>query len=97
MKSTWAEPNWRKAPALLRRSDGTLDGAVSADGRIAGCYIHRLFDGARQRAHWMGLLSAASDGMDQAGRIQTGLDQLAAALRECLDIEAILKIAQKGF
>lgn len=85
------------ARPLLRRSDGTLDGAVSADGRIAGCYIHRLFDGARQRAHWMGLLSAASDGMDQAGRIQTGLDQLAAALRECLDIEAILKIAQKGF
>ena len=85
------------ARPLLRRSDGTLDGAVSADGRIAGCYIHRLFDGARQRAHWMGLLGAASDGMDQAGRIQTGLDQLAAALRECLDIEAILKIAQNGF
>src|SRR3546814_14289613 len=38
---------------LLRMSDGRDDGAISADGRIAGCYIHGFFHSTAQRAAWL--------------------------------------------
>jgi adenosylcobyric acid synthase len=78
---------------LLRLSNGAFDGAVSKDGHVAGCYIHRLFDHGAQRAHWLSLLGAQSDGTDQDARVETALDALAASLKECLDIEGILEIA----
>ena len=43
---------------LLRLADSTHDGVVSADGRIAGCYIHRLFDHPAQRSAWLARLGA---------------------------------------
>ncbi|MDR1908796.1 MAG: cobyric acid synthase CobQ, partial [Spirochaetaceae bacterium] len=78
---------------LLRLSTGALDGAVSQDGRIAGCYVHRLFDDPRQRARWLSLLGAVSDGIDQTARVEAALDAVAAALAACLDIEGILSVA----
>ena len=38
---------------LLKLANGQLDGAVSADGRVAGCYIHGLLADDRQRRHWL--------------------------------------------
>jgi adenosylcobyric acid synthase len=81
------------ARPLLRLADGTTDGAVSPDGRVAGCYVHRLFDHPAQRARWLAALGAASDGIDQALRVDRALDEIAAALAQALDVEAILQIA----
>jgi adenosylcobyric acid synthase len=49
---------------LLHHDDGAAAGAVSADGRIAGAYVHGLFDHAEARATLLGELGAASDGAD---------------------------------
>ena len=38
---------------LLKLANGQVDGAVSADGRVAGCYIHGLLADDRQRQHWL--------------------------------------------
>ena len=38
------------AGRLLRLEDGRIDGAISADGRVAGTYVHGLFADDRQRA-----------------------------------------------
>jgi adenosylcobyric acid synthase len=81
------------AAPFLQLSNGGMDGAVSQDGRIAGCYVHRLFDDPRQRAHWLAMLGAASDGIDQTARVEAALDAVAAALAGCLDIDGILRIA----
>jgi len=81
------------AEPLLRFSDGVLDGAVRRDGRVAGCYVHRLFDDPRQRARWLSMLGAASDGVDQTVRVEEALDAVAATLDACLDIEGILSVA----
>jgi adenosylcobyric acid synthase len=78
---------------FLRLSDGSLDGAVSADGHIAGCYVHRLFDDPRQRTLRLSMLGAASDGIDQTTRVEAALTAVAETLARCLDIESILNIA----
>ncbi len=74
---------------LLRFADGSMDGAVSADGRVAGCYVHGLFDRPEQRAAWFG----TSDGIDQAHRVDAALDELAGELASHVDIDALLTIA----
>ena len=39
-------------------ADGTAEGAVSANGRVIGTYIHGLFADDRQRAAWLARLGA---------------------------------------
>jgi adenosylcobyric acid synthase len=84
------------AAPFLQLSGGHFDGAVSRDGLVAGCYVHRLFDDPRQRALWLTRLGAASDGIDQTARVEAALDAVAAALAGSLDIEGILAIANEG-
>jgi len=81
---------------LLRLASGEDDGAVSADGRIAGCYIHRLFDHPAQRGAWLTRLGAQSDGIAQGQRVDQALDSLAASLEEHVDIDQLLSIAGHG-
>ena len=81
-------------PPLLRLADGSFDGATSADGRIAGCYVHGLFDNPAQRGAWLARLGAASDGVDQWQRVDEALDALAAALEQHVDVKTLLKIAR---
>ncbi|WP_430386844.1 cobyric acid synthase [Blastomonas fulva] len=78
---------------LLRLADGVEDGVISADGRIAGCYIHRLFDHPAQRGAWLARLGAASDGVAQEHRVDQALDALAASLEDYVDIDRLLEIA----
>lgn len=78
---------------LLRLINGTTDGAVSANGRIAGCYIHGLFDDPAQRAAWLKRIGVASDGVAQSVRVDAALDALALALEAHVDIERLQAIA----
>ena len=72
---------------------GGVDGAVSADGRVAGCYLHGLLHGGDARAAILAPLGAASDGVNQGVRVEAALDELAAVLARALDIDAIARIA----
>jgi adenosylcobyric acid synthase len=81
---------------LLRFADGRADGAVSPDGRIAGCYVHGLFDAPEQRVAWLGRLGVASDGHHRAVVVDAALDELAAALEESVSVDALLRIAQNA-
>jgi len=77
---------------LLRFADGAVDGAIA--GGIAGCYVHGLFDDPSQRAAWLARLGVGSDGVDQRARVDAALDELAAALAEIVDVDALLAIAE---
>jgi adenosylcobyric acid synthase len=46
------------ARPFAKLADGSPEGAMSADGRIAGTYIHGLFADDRQRAAWLARLEA---------------------------------------
>jgi adenosylcobyric acid synthase len=46
------------ARPLLHFSDGSPEGAISADGRVAGCYVHGLFASDAFRAAWLAALGS---------------------------------------
>ncbi|MFV3077136.1 cobyric acid synthase [Niveispirillum fermenti] len=77
---------------LLRLADGRPEGAVSADGRIAGCYIHGLFAADSFRRHFLaghGVTSALSYGQ----AVEAALDACAAAVETHLDLDGLLSVA----
>jgi adenosylcobyric acid synthase len=86
------------AGPALERPFLTLDGegqhgAVSADGRIQGAYVHGLFAAGGFRRAWLGRLGVRSDGLDHDARVDAALDEIAGQLEACLDIPAIRRIA----
>jgi adenosylcobyric acid synthase len=79
----------------LLEIDGRPEGAISADGRVMGCYVHGLFaaDGFR-RAFLTRLGKEIRGGLNHEQTIEQALDGLAAHLEHCLDIDALLRLAQ---
>jgi adenosylcobyric acid synthase len=82
------------ARPLLRLADGAEDGMEA--GRVAGCYVHGLFDDPASRAHWLARIGAASAGGARADVIDTALDAIAGKLEQVLDIERLLTIAKEA-
>ena len=81
------------ARPLLLFEDGGGDGAISPDGRTAGCYVHGLFDVGPARQALLAELGATSAGADQAGAVDAALDEIASALEQAFDIPALAAIA----
>lgn len=75
---------------LLRMADGRDEGAVSADGRVSGCYIHGLFNLAAQRRGW---IDGPSNGVDQHAAVDAALDALASSLEQHIAVDRLLAIA----
>ena len=80
-------------PALSRPllSSG---GAISADGRIAGCYAHGLFGAASARSAFLAQFGASARTNDHSDVVDAALDEIAATLAQCFDVEALLSIAE---
>jgi adenosylcobyric acid synthase len=78
---------------MLRLADGA-DGAVAADGRVAGCYLHGLFaSDPFRRAFLMGLGVRSGD-FSYAQQIEATLDALADHLEAHLDLSRLLAAAR---
>ncbi|MEQ9329346.1 MAG: cobyric acid synthase [Rhodospirillales bacterium] len=80
---------------VLELDDGRTDGAASADGLVAGCYLHGLFASDGFRAAYLGGLDPAirTDGRYEAG-VEETLDNLARHLEESLDLDALIAAAR---
>jgi adenosylcobyric acid synthase len=78
---------------FLRFSDCSTDGAISADGRVAGCYVHGLFGVTAARAALVSAIGATPSHDDHAARVDGALDEIASVLESCLDISALAAIA----
>ncbi|NOZ41562.1 MAG: cobyric acid synthase [Alphaproteobacteria bacterium] len=71
------------------------DGAISADGRVMGCYLHGLFADDDFRSAFLGdFHQRPGSGINYDGEVQRALDQLADHLESHLDLEAILAAAR---
>lgn len=82
------------ARPVARMADGRSDGAISADGRIAGSYVHGLLDLAGQRAAWLARIGGTGRGIDQHAAVDRALDEIAALLEIHLDIDALVAVSQ---
>ncbi len=74
---------------------GRPDGAISPDGRIAGCYLHGLFAADRFRRAYLAALGAAPSDVAYSAGVERALDALADHVERSLDLDAILEIARR--
>jgi adenosylcobyric acid synthase len=79
---------------LIQLEDGRSDGAISANGRIAGTYLHGFFAGDAHRAAWLGRLGAPASPLAYEELVEQTLDALAAHLEAHLDVEKLLSLAR---
>ena len=77
--------------------NGRPDGAVSADGKVMGCYLHGLFASDAFRTALLEHLGCrATSGIAYERRIESTLDALADHLESSLDIDAILQMSAQS-
>ena len=71
------------------------DGAMSADGRILGCYLHGLFAGDSFRHAFLSRLKAREkSGLVYEQGVEQALNDLAAHLEQHADLDQILAMAK---
>jgi adenosylcobyric acid synthase len=76
------------------RIDGAAEGAISADGRVTGSYLHGMFADDAFRAAFLSGLGVAASGRSYGAVVEATLDALAAHLERHLDVAAILGLAR---
>jgi len=84
------------ARPMLRLEGGTADGAVAEDGRVAGCYLHGLFGSDAFRAAFLRGLGGQGGGLAYAATVERALDAIADRLEGCVDVDALLRVADGG-
>jgi adenosylcobyric acid synthase len=79
---------------FVQFADGRSDGAISTDGRVAGCYLHGIFARDEFRhAFLASIRDRQASGLAYEAEIDTVLDGLAQHLSRHLDLDRILEIA----
>lgn len=86
-------PDTTRAPF---RVDGSAEGAASADGRVAGSYLHGAFASDAVRSAWLGRIAGAGlpSSLRYDDAVDGTLDALATHLERHLDTDALLEIAK---
>jgi adenosylcobyric acid synthase len=83
-----------RARPFARFTDGSSEGAMSADGRAIGTYIHGLFADDRQRSAWLGRFAGAVARIAYEPLVDETLDRLAAHLETHVDVDRLLKLSR---
>ena len=73
--------------------DGAPEGAVSANGRVIGTYVHGLFADDRQRSAWLARLGAGPATIAYDELVESTLDRLAKHLTTFVDLDRLLSLA----
>ncbi|MEM7723502.1 MAG: cobyric acid synthase CobQ, partial [Pseudomonadota bacterium] len=74
--------------------EGRSEGAISADGRVQGSYLHGLFRDDAFRAAWLDGLGVQSALGDYAGGVDDTLTALAAHMEAHLDLDGLFAVAR---
>ena len=73
--------------------DGRAEGAMSADGRILGSYLHGLFAADDFRAGFLARLGIAAAPRRHAAEVEAALEALADHVEAHLDVPRLLRVA----
>ena len=76
------------------RIEGEDEGAISADGRVTGSYLHGLFADDRFRAAYLAGFGAAASGLGYGAEVDHVLDRLADHLEAHVDVAGMLALAR---
>ncbi len=85
-----------EGPARARpfaRIGGAPEGAVSADGRVIGTYLHGLFSEDVFRSRFLAGLGVAPSGLAYGASVEAALDDLAAHLEASVALDRLLALA----
>src|SRR5580704_18202346 len=74
--------------------DGTVEGAVSPDGRVYGSYLHGLFASDAFRGAFLARLGIEASGQRYRGKVESALDALADHIETHLDVQGLLALAR---
>jgi len=83
------------ARPFSRLANGQCDGAVSADGRVAGTYLHGLFSNDGQRSRWLQMLGAETSDLAYEALVDDILDRFADHLERHLDCERLFALSAR--
>ena len=84
-------------PDCLRPSsviDGRPEGAVSADGRVLGTYLHGLFTSDAFRRAYLARLGVSGSSVSYREAVDAALDSIAEKLEQAVDIEKLFAAAR---
>jgi adenosylcobyric acid synthase len=79
---------------FARLADGSPEGAVSADGRVIGTYIHGIFADDRQRSAWLQRFAAGTATIAYETSVDETLDRLATHLAAHIDLDRLLTLSR---
>ncbi|GGC92531.1 cobyric acid synthase [Chelatococcus reniformis] len=82
------------ARPFARLVDGSPDGAISADGRVAGTYVHGLFAHDAQRSAWITRLGGAAGGLDHEAGVDAVIERLGEHMAQHIDLDRLLDLAR---
>jgi adenosylcobyric acid synthase len=80
------------APFLTIDGEGP-HGALAADGRIAGAYVHGLFQAGAFRAAFLASFGLRGSRIDHGRIVEAALDEIAGVLENALDLRRLTRIA----
>jgi len=81
-----------RAHSFAMLADGP-EGAISADGRVVGTYVHGLFADDAQRSAWLARLGASPSTLAYEAGVEAALDELAGHMAAHLDLDRLLSLA----
>jgi adenosylcobyric acid synthase len=92
MGETQGQSNWLEIASRNGERVKVLDGSVSENGKVWGCYVHGLFANDSFRHAWLTCLGWSGQLTSQAARFEESLDKLADAVESALNMELLEKI-----
>jgi len=92
MGETESQTQWLEITSRNGEGVKVLDGSVSSDGKVWGCYLHGLFHNDSLRHAWLKSLGWQGDVTSQSARFDESLEKLADAVESALNMSLLENI-----
>jgi len=89
MGETQSQTQWLEIISRNGKQVKVLDGSVSSNGRVWGCYLHGLFHNDVLRHAWLRSLGWRGETASQSARFDESLEKLADAVESALNMSLL--------